>query len=665
MPPSTLGRLTRAAAVVALLAPAGMGAQCADGSQTVNGVCRAAATAAPRSVPIDRNRVAVLPFRVTTADSLLGEGFAELLAQEFTGQGGPRAVDMSTMLSAWRRAGGGLRTPLPLDSALSLARRIGAGILLQGTIVGAGAGRVNISASMLNASSAAPIGAPARVSGAADSVESLMRQTVVALLGTGVSERVMKSARLSTNPAALRLYIEGLALWRRGHVARAAESFEASVKEDSLFASAIYQRWLFEIAYGSPVVASAWAPKVRARAALLTSRERAVFEAQAGTGGPARPRMQVYLARRRAAEQLGDSPDAWFMIGDYVYHYGNPVVGFDSSQALARQFFSLAVALDTQPVFLYHLSEIAINSHDTTLMRRLLPAYQNVEGEERWIHYWAIATALKETRLLDSLRRVGPPKDWGRTTLNFIFSTMVSRMSVSQADELVRLLATAHPDPGLESLHATFNATRGRLPAPGSVPRYSANYDQVFVSGDASDSVFLEMVRDPTGKDNPLGVGPSCVRARLVIERGGTTPLDSVAVPNARCRATLLAMHDFNKGILTDSALARLDTLATVGNFATFLGFENRVLARIYEARGDTARALRAIQLYPRDYGSTFTAPTQRETGRLFLMTKDTARAIAAYEHYLRLRTEALPPLVAERDSIRALVTRLKPRVVP
>src|SRR5262245_53955376 len=109
-------------------------AQCANGSPPPCPV----APQAPRLPPLDANRIAVLPFRGTTADSLLGEGFAELLAPEFTGEGAPRSVDMATTLSAWRLAGGGLRSPLAQDAALRLARSLGAGIVAQGSIVGVG-----------------------------------------------------------------------------------------------------------------------------------------------------------------------------------------------------------------------------------------------------------------------------------------------------------------------------------------------------------------------------------------------------------------------------------------------------------------------------------------------------------------------------------------------
>src|ERR1051326_6593463 len=63
------------------------------------------------AAPPDPGRIAVFPCRVTTADSLLGEGVAELVAGEFTGAGGPKATHMGTTLRVWRRAGGGLRTP--------------------------------------------------------------------------------------------------------------------------------------------------------------------------------------------------------------------------------------------------------------------------------------------------------------------------------------------------------------------------------------------------------------------------------------------------------------------------------------------------------------------------------------------------------------------------
>src|SRR5882672_2540456 len=72
-------------AAVALTTP--LVAQCPDGTPPPCAGARAP----------DVHRIAILPFRVTTADTLLGEGIPELLAAEFTGENGPRAVHMGTV----------------------------------------------------------------------------------------------------------------------------------------------------------------------------------------------------------------------------------------------------------------------------------------------------------------------------------------------------------------------------------------------------------------------------------------------------------------------------------------------------------------------------------------------------------------------------------------
>ena len=57
---------------------------------------------------LDPNRIAVLPFRTSGADSSLAalhDGLVELLSIEFTGDVGPTAVDAGEVLRAWTRAG--------------------------------------------------------------------------------------------------------------------------------------------------------------------------------------------------------------------------------------------------------------------------------------------------------------------------------------------------------------------------------------------------------------------------------------------------------------------------------------------------------------------------------------------------------------------------------
>ncbi|HSD32635.1 MAG TPA: serine/threonine-protein kinase, partial [Gemmatimonadales bacterium] len=89
----------------------------------------------PTSESLNPNLVAVLPFRVTGADSLYGEGMVDLLAAKLTGEGGPRAANPQFVINAWRRTARAEGKDLSQQSAVRLARGLGAGRLLLGAVV--------------------------------------------------------------------------------------------------------------------------------------------------------------------------------------------------------------------------------------------------------------------------------------------------------------------------------------------------------------------------------------------------------------------------------------------------------------------------------------------------------------------------------------------------
>ena len=71
-----------------------------------------ARSAAPVGADTTPNVVAVLPFRVTGADSSLAnlrEGIVDLLAADLTGECGPRAIDVD----------GGVQRPFDIDPAVN------------------------------------------------------------------------------------------------------------------------------------------------------------------------------------------------------------------------------------------------------------------------------------------------------------------------------------------------------------------------------------------------------------------------------------------------------------------------------------------------------------------------------------------------------------------
>src|SRR5438094_523604 len=155
-------------------------------------------------VRVDPKVVAVFPFRVTGADAslrYLREGMVDLLGAKLTGEDGVRAADTRTVLSAWRRAGGTGQEELAADGARSVARRVGAGKLVLGEVVGT-PNRLILSAAIV-ASSSGRSTPQASVDGPPDSLLTLVERLVRQLLATEVASggRDMVTLTTSSLPA--------------------------------------------------------------------------------------------------------------------------------------------------------------------------------------------------------------------------------------------------------------------------------------------------------------------------------------------------------------------------------------------------------------------------------------------------------------------------------
>src|SRR2546426_179540 len=189
---------------------------------------------------VDPNVVAVFPFRVTGAGAslqYLREGMVDLLGAELTGEDGVRAAGTRTVLSAWHRAGGTDREDLAADGARSVARRVGAGKLVLGEVVGT-PNRLILSAAIV-ASSSGRSSPQASVDGPPDSLLTLVERLVRQLLTTEVASGGRELVALTTSSLpALQAYLRGRAQYRRGVYEEAARDFERAVQIDSAFALA-------------------------------------------------------------------------------------------------------------------------------------------------------------------------------------------------------------------------------------------------------------------------------------------------------------------------------------------------------------------------------------------------------------------------------------------
>ena len=190
---------------------------------------------------LDPNLVAIMPFRTAGADpslAYLREGMMDLLAAKLTGEGGPRADDPRTVLAAWRRVASADDADLSEAQATGVARTIGAGKLLLGSVVGS-PGHLVLSATLTSAGATAPT--QATVEGPADSLLVMADRLTGQLLAGGTSVRGVHGASLTTSSLdALKAYLDGQVAFRGGQYDVAARHFSRALDADSGFSLAAF-----------------------------------------------------------------------------------------------------------------------------------------------------------------------------------------------------------------------------------------------------------------------------------------------------------------------------------------------------------------------------------------------------------------------------------------
>ena len=132
----------------------------------------------PDGPELDPNLVAIMPFQFSGPSDLdyLEDGVVYLLAARFTGDVGPRAVDPSAAGAVWQE----ISTADAVGADENAARRLGAGLLLTGSVVAGPAG-LNINAVIRNVDSGDEV-AGASASGPADSLTTVVDRVAAGLL---------------------------------------------------------------------------------------------------------------------------------------------------------------------------------------------------------------------------------------------------------------------------------------------------------------------------------------------------------------------------------------------------------------------------------------------------------------------------------------------------
>jgi serine/threonine-protein kinase len=290
-------------------------------------------------------RLAVLPFSVRgdPGFDFLGEGIVDLLARSLDGAGDLRTVDPGTVMSALGRDG----SPGDAQRSRAVARRLGAGIYLLGTVHAVG-GRLRIQAGMYDATRDGPSDALDQFEVEGDDAEVLALVDELAarlLIERGAAPgRLFETAALTTRSlTALKAYLTAEHVLRSGpeRIDSAIAGFQRAVEEDSTFALAHYR---LAVAAGwqlrHQMAATATAAAVRHSARLAERDRRLLLAYEQYRDGAVEEAEQAF---RTLIRDYPDDLEATFQLADLLTYY-NPIRGRAATEA--RELFDRVLSYD-------------------------------------------------------------------------------------------------------------------------------------------------------------------------------------------------------------------------------------------------------------------------------------------------------------------------------
>ncbi|MBA2671601.1 MAG: protein kinase, partial [Gemmatimonadetes bacterium] len=341
--------------------------------------------------------VAVLPFSFEEAGehAYLSEGMVSVLSSRVNASGELRAVDPRALFGFL----GQLEAPAR-ERGSAAARHFRAEWYVKGEVKERG-DRVILTASLYKRKEGGRDRrtAAARVEGSADSLVALLdRLSAQLLTGAGPLTGLTRTAALSTRSLpAMRWYLEGEAALRDGRQHDAVRALQQAIAEDSTFAMAYL--WLSKAALWEVGDLSRRASERAVRLSSGLPRADSLLILAWDHHHQARFHEAEELYRRVLAERP-DDVDAWYQLGELVYHWGpslgRPASGASeafertlrlepgNSPALIHQI--RLAALDRRFVTLDSLVSLAVAAHSdrrSTLEARTIRAYSVGTAAER------------------------------------------------------------------------------------------------------------------------------------------------------------------------------------------------------------------------------------------------------------------------------------------
>ena len=652
--------------------------------------------ATPATHP-DTGLVAVVPFRIASSDSSLAylhEGLVDLFAAKLNGEAGPRSVDPRAVMRLWNASAEG-RNDLPEGEVLRLARRVGAGRLLTGSIVGT-ADRLVLSAAVVDVATGRPR-QQATVDGSHDSLPYLVDRLAGQLLalGTGFQSQQLTSLTSASLPA-LRAYLTGASAARSGRWSVAIEDFNRALTLDSAFALAglglaSATVWLDGSEYGRGQ-SLAWAARDR-----LSWRDRTFLEAV---------RRNTLQSMQELVQKIPDSPEAWYGLGDKYYHDG-ALHGVTDADQRALAAFRRSLALDTATATapnaepLAHFAGLALAAGDSATVRRLisLALGHDSTGEFAAAQRLELARASGDTAAIARWHATLDRANF-QTLLGVIWGSQENGEGVREARraiDIARRRAGREPEfreasGFVRMLAHDLALNRGRplealslKPLESYHPRgeIRALIDDALywggdttAAGEAAEKTAEVVAGPPPPEADPLLHAyyyDVCTleQWRLAHDDLRTSPSSIVRLRAAAKIATIQWPEEHERcADLLDAwyatsahradarqRLARVDSLQMrdpVGITNSPIEASNLLVTRLWVEQGDWPRAEAAARRRYKGLNPRFLSSHLREEGRAAASAGHREAAIRAYQHYLALRYDPEPSIKAEVEQVRA-----------
>ena len=294
--------------------------------------------------PLDPNLIAVEPFTVLDPSlAVWREGMVDVLARNFDGAGPLRSVAPTLVVHRAADA----TTP-------DLARALGAGLAVTGTVERSGADSVRVIATLSEVGSGRP-GEEIAVRGPTAHMDWVTDSVTVALLRNLARTHAVGAVRGSLSGAkslpALKALLESEQAFRRGGWDSAQAAAEAAIRLDSTFALAYYAAsFAVGWSHGADSLAKFYAQRAQTYNHGLSPRDSLLIASNA--------QLESYrsadLAQLREMNALAadgvrrypDDPQVWDNLGEVRFHVDRgPVVGVRPQSAL--EAFGRAIALDS------------------------------------------------------------------------------------------------------------------------------------------------------------------------------------------------------------------------------------------------------------------------------------------------------------------------------